>query len=146
MELTYQTTVLLLAVSLLPKTMHKFSLLHHCPYVSFKGHTHILTVTHVTRTRVSDGIAYPSSPEQGESREYGRPSGRGACFHEIRHTGSDWDGCTVRQRCTRIATMLQQTRRKRCRCDLVSEIAYLFILADRRYQFLELYDALWKGI
>ena len=66
---------------------------------------------------------------------------RGACFHEMRHTGSDWVGNAAR-----IATMLQQTRRKRCRYDLVSEIAYLFILAKRRYEFLELYGALWKDV
>ena len=67
-------------------------------------------------------------------------SRRGLCFHEMRHTGSDGlvapCGNTAR-----IDTMLQQTRRKRCRYDLVSEIAYLFILVERRYGVL---GAIWR--
>jgi hypothetical protein len=69
----------------------------------------------------------------------------GPCFHEMRQTGSD--GLVApRGNAARIDTMLQQTRRKRCLCDLVSEFAYLFILAERRYECLELYGGVWKDV
>jgi hypothetical protein len=61
----------------------------------------------------------------------------------MRHTESEGFAAPCGN-AARIDTVLQQTRRKRCRYDLVSKIAYLCTLAEWRYACLELYGVLWK--